>query len=79
MEDLKLQEIGEQFQLVLNSAIPHLAERAVEEGLDDLMLMILAAQAKQSLDSRMYFPLYIVTGQKPGGHLKKRKWSDMAD
>ena len=65
MEDPKLKEIGEQFQLVLNSAIPHMAARAVEEGLDYSMLTILAAQAKQSLGSPMYFPLYIVTGQKP--------------
>lgn len=35
MEDLELKEIGELFEVVVKLAIPDIAMRAIEEGLDD--------------------------------------------
>jgi hypothetical protein len=68
MEDPELKEIGRLFELVVKSAIPDIAIRAIEEGLEDWSsreVTVLGAQAKGSLGSPMYFPLHIVTGQKP--------------
>lgn len=67
MEDRELKEIGSLFETVVRSAIPDIAMRAIEDGLDwsPREVTVLGAKASLSLPSPMYFPLYIVTGQKP--------------
>lgn len=68
MEDPELKKIGKLFEHVVKSAVPDIAMRAIGEGLDGWSwqeVTVLGAQAKQSLGSPMYFPLHIVTGQKP--------------
>ncbi len=67
MEDPELNKIGELFKRVVNSEIPDTASRAIEDGLgwSSLEVNVLGAKAQGSLGSLMYFPLYIVTGQKP--------------
>jgi hypothetical protein len=67
MEDRELKEIGSLFETVVKSAIPDIAMRAIEEGLDwsEREVTVLGAKASLSFPSPMYFPLYIVTGQKP--------------
>jgi hypothetical protein len=66
MQDPELKEIGRLFELVVKSAIPDIAMRAIEEGLhwSSREVTILGARAR-SLGLPMYFPLYIITGQKP--------------
>ena len=67
MEDGELKEIGCLFEAVVRSAIPGIAIRAIDEGLDwsSREVTVLGARARQSFPSPIYFPLYIVTGQKP--------------
>jgi hypothetical protein len=67
MDDRELKEIGSLFEAVVKSAIPDIAVRAIDEELDwsSHEVTVLGATARQSFPSPMYFPLYIVTGQKP--------------
>ena len=68
MEDGELKEIGHLYEDVMRSSIPGTAMRAIIENMDWswLEVTVLGALAKHnSFPTSMYFPLHIVTGQKP--------------
>ncbi|KAH8587641.1 hypothetical protein B0O99DRAFT_394047 [Bisporella sp. PMI_857] len=68
MEDRELKKIGSLFEAVVNSAIPDISVRVIDEELDwsSREVTVLGATARQSFPSPMYSHCTLSQVKKPG-------------